>query len=325
MKNPIILLIVVTTVFNCFGQTNLVQNPSFEIYSTCPEWPDQVANATGWTGCKASPDYFNSCYTGPGNGQSFSVPSNFAGFQQAASGQAYVGLGTYYSWDYREYIGQELNAPLVTGTKYFCSMKVSPGFNPAQNIVLATDKLGLNFSTTIYSPTNPAFITNDAKVYTQTIISDTANWTMIFGSFIADSSYNYIMLGNFFESAQTNLITLASSSFPGALYFIDDVCVSTDSLFALNYEYENVGFGELGLDSGISISPNPSTSIITVSTTGNYIEEIIIYSSNGNTIYFETSIGQQRTIDLSKEPKGVYFLRITDSNYMVTYKKIILQ
>ncbi len=317
MKYSITLSLLLLSL-NCLSQQNLVQNPSFEIYSDCPEWPNQVANATDWSGCRQSPDYFHSCYTGPGNGQSFSIPSNLAGFQVAASGQAYVGLGTYSGFDYREFIGQELNNPLTVGTKYFCSMKVSPGFNPSQNVVLVTDKLGINFSTTVHSPSNPAPITNDSKVYTQTIISDTTSWTTIFGSFTADSVYNYIILGNFFDASQTNVIALTSSSFSDAYYYIDDVCVSTDSLFALNYEYDHAGTNQLDNNLKFNIYPNPASSTITFVSTLDKIESITIYTNAGRKIYNEKISAKQHSIDVSSFTEGVYFAEVVDSNQNLT-------
>jgi OOP family OmpA-OmpF porin len=68
------------------AQINLVPNPSFEIYNTCPNSGGQITYATGWfTATLGSPDYFNSCSAGYG------VPSNGFGYSNAQDGNAYAG------------------------------------------------------------------------------------------------------------------------------------------------------------------------------------------------------------------------------------------
>ena len=43
------------------AQVNLVPNPSFEEYDTCPDLLDRVQYATHWMNFGNSPDYYNSC------------------------------------------------------------------------------------------------------------------------------------------------------------------------------------------------------------------------------------------------------------------------
>lgn len=46
-----------------FAQVNLVPNPSFESYSTCPDGSSQLYKATPWFNpALGSPDYFNVCF-----------------------------------------------------------------------------------------------------------------------------------------------------------------------------------------------------------------------------------------------------------------------
>jgi hypothetical protein len=61
-----ILLLAIVFVIKAYGQVNLVPNPSFEIYSTCPDnisgtQDDQVSKATGWSSWIKTPDYYNVC------------------------------------------------------------------------------------------------------------------------------------------------------------------------------------------------------------------------------------------------------------------------
>src|SRR5947207_3313209 len=108
MKRLLLILLVSCRVI---GQ-NIVTNPSFENYSSCPNVPGDINYATSWMSYGNSPDYYNSCstYSACLQGPSFSVPFSSAGYQLAATGQGYCGLLTYYNMiqDSREFIGSQL-------------------------------------------------------------------------------------------------------------------------------------------------------------------------------------------------------------------------
>ena len=57
-------------------------------------------------------------------------------------------------------------------------------------------------------------------------MSDTANWTLVNGSFVADSAYQYLVIGNFFSRALTDTVILEGDGSLGAYYFVDGVCVT---------------------------------------------------------------------------------------------------
>ncbi|HTA27790.1 MAG TPA: hypothetical protein VK809_08375, partial [Bacteroidia bacterium] len=126
-KKLLLLLILNSSLIALKAQTNLVQNPSFEIYDTCPKLQDEISYAVGWNHFDGTPDYFNACC--PFTTSSFCVPYNWGGYQQAASGVAYSAFGAYslnyHSNTIREFSGGILSAPLSIGTKYFVSFKVS--------------------------------------------------------------------------------------------------------------------------------------------------------------------------------------------------------
>src|SRR5689334_10862519 len=88
---------------------NLVPNPSFEIFDTCPDNVDQVNRAQGWSSFGNTPDYFNTCDS-TGN-MAVSIPHNALGYQLAADGSAYCGLFNHEVFEYREYIGSQLINP----------------------------------------------------------------------------------------------------------------------------------------------------------------------------------------------------------------------
>ena len=56
---------------------NLVPNPSFEHYDSCPDFYSELSYATGWLAFSPSPDYFNSCDLS----QFVGCNKNFAGMQ----------------------------------------------------------------------------------------------------------------------------------------------------------------------------------------------------------------------------------------------------
>lgn len=304
---------------------NLVPNPSFEEYDTCPNNMDQLNYVVGWENfSQYSPDYFNSCNpcNTPTDG-CFSVPYNWGGYQQAATGNAYAGIYTReeHPWitNIREFIGAQLNSPMIIGTKYFASFKVNLSLNGAFNT--ATDKLGILFSTVLYNSANPAPINNFAHIYSTTIITDTVNWTIIKGSIIADSAYQYVIIGGFFDDDNTNFIRLlfdSTSTIPlAAYYFIDNVFVSTDSVDGIS-EYE--------LTNKIKIFPNPASAFITIEINPQlkHSVEVTLLDVMGSEI-IKTQIVEisSITIPTSDFNNGLYLLKIKSCNNIFT-KKIII-
>ncbi|MBK7886086.1 MAG: hypothetical protein IPJ86_01900 [Bacteroidetes bacterium] len=205
MRNTL-LLIVLYCSSPAWGQVNLVPNPSFEDTVVCPQFLDQMDACLGWSSYRNSPDYYNAC--SPVSG--ITTPNTSFGFQYANSGLAYVGVATYRKNNsptgnnYREYIGSELTTQLQIGTKYYFSFfTVSAEKNP---IGFFSNNIGLRFFTNFYSLLNPAPLDNFAHIKLDSLLTDTVNWLKISGSFIADSNYNYISVGNFYDSQQTDTL-----------------------------------------------------------------------------------------------------------------------
>jgi len=306
-----------------YGQ-NLVPNASFEQYSTCPNVQFQIHYATGWSAFGNTPDYFNSCAS---LASGINVPNTATGFQYAASGNAYAGFITYnpLSGQPRECIGASLVAPLAIGTKYFVNFKVNLCQIDSEALHnCATDRIGALFSTNLYSLSSPSPINNFAQVYSTSIVSDTVNWTTIKGSFIADSAYQYIAIGNFFDDASTNKIYFYTSSIYAAYYFVDDICVSTDSLFTETWTSIN----EIKGRSSIRIYPNPFSDIVTVDLkeSPNIPLILTIYNSLGQVVYRKQTVNEEQVIlNLSDLSSGVFLLTLTNpaENFFKEEKIII--
>lgn len=304
------------------AQTNLVPNPSFEDTAYCVTGSGEMPAALGWDSYLDSPDYFNPCTSDP----FVSVPNNWGGYQQPATGNAYSALGTYSSYfgqvDGREFMGRNLSSSLTIGTKYYVSFKVCLSISDTIFANCATNNLGASFSTIPYHwVTNPAPITNNPKVFSTTIITDTLGWTMITGSFIADSAYQYIMLGNFFNDVNTDTL-IVNGSFSAncfAYYYIDDVCVSTDSL-GCNL---SVGISETLTDKlSCSIYPNPVSDYIHISNL-NDTYDLTIQNALGQILFEEKNItSSNKRVDANQFDTGLLLINIKTSTKKIYYKFI---
>jgi hypothetical protein len=247
-------LVILTSFF--YSQTNLVPNPSFEDTINCPNgdinkvkfWFDSGGDAEGFNPCSNS-------YT------SFGVPNNIGGHRTPYDGNSYAGLGLYFTHlpNVRENICVQLAQPLVKGTNYYVSAYISRSDNldgQGDSTGIAINKFGFLFSTLSHTA-NPAPINNFAQVYSSAIITDTLNWTKIEGSFVADSVYNYLTVGNFYDDSHTNKIMYSNRNC--AYYYVDMICVSTNSL-TCNYTFS--GIKTLLKNESIKIYPNPVNDIL---------------------------------------------------------------
>lgn len=310
---------------------NLVPNPSFEVQDSCPYtvgFADQ-SRPVAWDKWNQSPEYFHSCaLPSLGSDTLLSVPQNGMGFQQAWDGQAYVGMFGYgyASWipgnDYREYVGCELLSPLQVGSTYYLSLyyNMAMGGNYWAP-VWACNNMGMLFTTTsnawMGQPTGPHFATrNFAHLYDPIVNMDTAGWTMLSGSFVADSAYQYLVLGNFFSNGLTDTIHLAGQNSLGAYFFVDGVCVSPSPEGCPLAT--GVGEKEEGRD--VVVFPNPASEEIQVAVQGSFDWEL--FDCTGRLV--RSGVGREGNIRISigDQPNGQYILRLKDLG--VTHVKFVV-
>jgi hypothetical protein len=312
------------TVILCFtagqvlSQINFIPNGSFETYTACPTMVSSMP-ATGWKSVQLSPDYYNSCTT---NSQ-VSVPANITGFQAVDCGGAYIGLYSFNAPSANEFVAAQLSAPLVVGQKYFAKINVSLAEKASY---VAINRLGIRFTKIQHTNFNPPPTNNFAHVYSNSIITDTLNWVTIFGSFIADSTYTYAEIGNFFNAASTSTV-FVKSGYPQAYYYIDNACISTDSLYTLSWgcaSANNISHNDL-LKAIPVVFPNPcyegklhfnkipgATYIKLYSVLGALVQEMEL-DPNSN------------EMDISVFPNGIYYLEIHTSNSVPVRQRIIKQ
>ncbi len=310
------LMLTTATLLNqfSFGQ-NLVPNPSFEVYGTCPDNLDQVNYAIGWSSFSGTPDYYNACCDTSTSAINVSVPQNYFDYQPARTGNAYSSILTKStSLYYRENIGITLIQPLIVGHEYFVSFYASRVGNVPNHFNGASNKLGVRLSNFSYSfPLNNAPIDNYAQVYTDSIITDTLGWTEISGFFIADSAYEYLIVGNFFQDSLTSFVAFDSLS-GKAYYYIDDVNL-IDSI--------PTGINELYSHSQINIYPNITSEWVTIEGSG--FIKIILSDIFGRVCFIlDEPSSNIEGINVSTFNKGIYFLTLQSIGYNIT-RKIIIQ
>lgn len=299
---------------------NLVPNPSFEDTAYCPSTLTQIDAALGWSSVSAigTPDYYNPCASDSG----LTPPATYFNYQNPLTGDAYVGIVTIYfpitNPDPREYIAAQLNSSLQPGTKYFVSFYVSRGYAIAQHYVLATNKFGALFSTVAYSVTNPAPENNFAHVYSDSIIVDTLNWVQVKGSFVADSAYQYVNIGNFFDNAHTDTLNFGDTLAHSSYYLIENVCVSTDSLIC----YSTVGVNEIKNESEVSLFPNPFTDKLNITAKRNELLEVSLYDVTSRKI-FNQSFTNSTTINTAQLAKGIYLYEVRNKSGVIKQGKVV--
>jgi hypothetical protein len=298
-----------------------VPNPSFEEYDACPNGMSQLDSVKSWTTIRNTPDYFNVCAVNTFILGYCGIPESDFGYQFPPSKDCsgYAGLFTYspQTPNGREYFGVKLNQPLIIGKKYFVSFKVSLALAEAG----ASNNIGVLFKT--YQQVQGFWDSNRnfSHVRSPTIIIDTANWTTIFGSFISDSIYKYIEVGNFYDDSLTQVSNVNANPY----YFIDDVCVSTDSAFCHNYIYlcGTNSIDEKKSSEDFKVYPNPVKDFLHITSVVPF-SEIMIYDLQGRCLYRTIREDNIFNLDVSSFAKGTYFLK-TNTQNTVSVVKILIQ
>lgn len=302
------------------GAQNLVPNPSFEEYDTCPNFDGQISRAIGWYSTRATPDYFNTC--APGYNWC-TVPINYFGYRTPASGNAYAGVIVREGVsNARENIGIQLLTPLEQGLKYYASFKVSLAGQANVSNWCGVNKLGVLLSNSNFSPS--PICDNCAQICNDSIVVDTLNWTRITGSFIADSNYSFISIGRFNVNTLTDSIQLDGTAC-NAYYYIDDVCLSSDSAYSYNYDYTTVmddTFHPI-----ILIYPNPTSDFVHIELPVlKELYEVQIFDGIGREVYFKQNAAQPiEHIPIEKIEGNMFLIRIKVNEKIFSYKLLKLE
>jgi len=298
----------------CQAQYNLVPNPSFEQADTC--WPFSgfrypYDGPDGWFSGGHSPDYFQGPVCAE-YGNDVSAPLNHLGFQYPQDGVCYVGVITYNDpVPWREYAVVELIEPLVVGETYYASFYANAAWGGTSTYPiarLASSNVGMRFTMepNQWEWGDPVPTTvNYAQVYFPQILADTVDWTLVSGSFVADSAYRYVMVGNHFSNAQTDTLPVGSTINPPMSYtFIDNVCVTSDR----NGCPLAAGLDDLGTNR-LVLYPNPASTMLNIS--GVPERALVrVYDTVGRKVWVGAARQDLWQLDVSAWSRGTYVLRI---------------
>ncbi|HAS44437.1 MAG TPA: hypothetical protein DCS93_28420 [Microscillaceae bacterium] len=224
--------------------TNLVPNPSFEVYHSLPKEIGSIhyRSLPYWTANpkQCTPDYFHAK-----GGKGFRVPKNLCGVMPAKSGQAYAGLLVRAGENkvdkrdiyYREHLMVKLKRPLREKYRYVVSLYVAL----ASYSNYASAQLGIYFQR---FPEEiawdkkylPRITTPEGKFYDQP-----NQWVLIQDTIVALGGEAYLMIGDFndYKTRQLKKITQSTQhhdrfNYQRAYYYIDEVSVIELDKFDIN-------------------------------------------------------------------------------------------
>ena len=300
------------------AQINLVPNSSFENIISCDSLGAGsvcVNQVPPWNCQGGSPDLYNSCSVHPQLG----CPFNVVGYQVPHSFNGYIGLFTYTSigLNYRETITVRLDSTLKFNRKYCISFYV----NLADSSAYAVNNLGMYISDSIIN-SNTSLFTLSPQIFSNVIISDTVNWILISGEYIAHGGEQYIFIGNFFPDSLTNIVIFNHNTLipsPVAYYYIDDVSI---------VDCTNIGIQEIENPNHISISPIPNNGSMQLNyTLGNNENGIItFYNVLGEKIRTYKLQKNDNMLDINETElqSGIYFYKVIVNDRLVKSDKVII-
>ncbi len=324
--------------FGCLGfvanlrceAQNLVPNPGFEEYDTCQADEFGVNGPISWFRTNGTPDYLQSCLP---YGHFQSLPMNFFTYQEPFEGTSCAGMVTYWqsgTTQGREWIMAPLLEPLVVGQTYYCSMRANAAFGGTEanpQFWLANDKVGMRFTTMpmpAWNDPDPYPLPpNQAHILYPQILSDTVGWTLVSGSFVADSAYQYVMIGQFFSNALTDTLHFADPNsvflwYPRAYTLVDAVCVTTNP--------EGCGFGQ-GVGEGQAIAPvlfpNPAREQLVVSEREG--AEAQVMDAVGRLLWQGRITSDRWVLDVSSWARGAYVFHMAYRGQVETHKFVLTE
>ncbi|MEI6695210.1 MAG: gliding motility-associated C-terminal domain-containing protein [Bacteroidota bacterium] len=289
LKNLLFIFLILLAI-NSNGQitgNNLVKNPSFEEYYSCPINTGELYKSKYWWGY--STDYYNSCSLSMG------VPFSPSGFQYANIGSSYSGIIIYQNYNLnfsnrRETIKTKLINTLIKNKRYCTSLAINlaeVSYN--HNFYIQLDSIGMLFTQNQVQDSILPICNNCAQIKKKISLLDTVNWLKINGSFIANGGEEYLTIGNFQD------IIHWPFSEHGLIYiFIDDVSVC-ECTYTIN----------LGPDAKLCEGDN-----------------IILNSNLPNATYTWQDGSTNATYEV-KEP-GTYWVRAYVADYDITTSDTII-
>lgn len=213
----------------CLSQ-NLVPNPGFEQFFSCPQSINTNKTNTKiapyWNSPSyGTPDLYNKCSKYQMGIQ------NATGFTNPFSGDGFAGIITWEGKKgYREYLQVELNEPLKAGHVY----SVSFYYKLSSYSKYSADRIGFYMSNTdaFYKQDTPIPVRSSfTKIKEKPMDIATGSWEHFAVEYIAKGGERYLTIGNFDDNkiTQTFHLSFVTSQEPmleqAAYYYLDEVSV----------------------------------------------------------------------------------------------------
>lgn len=305
---------------------NLVPNPGFEETDSCT-FGLGLGALHYWYSAYLTPDHLQSCQPyGTANG----LPLNTFSFQYPFEGNSCAGIFTFdghTGQEQREWIMVPLLDTLKAGQAYFCSIRANAAFggngsNPVNQ--LASDHLGMLFTTYhrqwTWGDPYPAALDQAHILYPQ-ILSDTVGWTLVSGSFVADSAYTYLMIGNFFSNALTETLHFSSDVPEWGRFsytLVDAVCVSPNP-----YGCELIhGAEELGGVRAV-VHPNPALHALVIENASGLDAEVL--NMLGQSVWNGRVNAERFALDVASWARGAYLLQLRGAGGVQVVKFVLTE
>lgn len=211
---------------------------------------DGVCNANGGTVDLFSTD---------GGKHTVGIPENYFGKQEAAMGNNYAGIITYYTVDktdwnavfagdfsfpemkndyvYAEYIQFELKEPLTAGQVYNVNFKASL----AEKSAYAT-RLGAYLSAAKLDEKSNEELSLTPQIQSQALVFDKDGWQTISGTFVAQGGEKYLTIGRFKNQEVKEIVNWTDMDLHKAYYYISSPSVTlgtglnTPTVVVINFD-----------------------------------------------------------------------------------------
>lgn len=294
---------------------NLVPNPSFESVACPDNWMEPFSfGAEHWYNPTGStPDYMGlemepTCYSSIYNNAWLETGE----WQYPQDGQFMIGMFSYIQTTcIREYAACRLTEPLQAGVVYVASMHVSL----SNTSTASTDGLGMYLSADSLSDIN-SFCDFDVVGQIQNTagnqLTDTTNWVLIEGEFMAQGGEQFLMIGNILSNENCEFETLYedSSGFVQSYYFVDNVLVE---------EKSSVGVDDEAILERFQLYPNPASTHVMLPVHDSK-SAITIRDYQGRVCFRQETFG--RRLDISSLERGNYVVEVRSDQEVKTYRLV---
>ena len=296
------LFIVILFFVNSVNSQNLIPNPDFEYFTSCPDDISQIDTVAPWFSPNyATPDYYNSCT----NTSQIDVPTNTFGYQYPHSGSGYAGIVAFVDNqnNYREFIGVQLSSALQSNNCYQLQFYL----NLANKSKYNTTDISAYFTDTaiIYPNVNQLPVSPQLN-NSGGILADSLGWTAYSWNYIATGGENYLIIGNFKDDLSIDtMVANPGGIAPFVYFYIDDVSLTPCT--SLN---ENI--------SGIfELFPNPTGDLLEINTgISRANRKLKVYNILGVQVYETDFADASVRINVQFLSAGLYYAVIESENHL---------